>query len=483
MATALEKLRERRGELLAQVDTNRARGTELLARSELTTDETAELERLTAAGTDIRARVAQVETQIADEETAEQRAATLAKSNVETGQTRAGGASVGNEPRTYSAERDRTGEVSFFVDAFRSQVLGAPESRTRLERHGAEVRADAARGGVETRATTTGSYGGLVVPQYLADQYALALRAGRPTANVVNRVPLPAQGMTITVPRNTTGAGAASQATENTALQNTDEVWADLSVPVRTIGGQQDVSRQSLERGTPGIDQIVFADLARAYNAELDRQVVTGSGASGQMLGIASTSGIGASTAYGAAVAAGTFYLKSAGQLSAVAGAGTDVQPEVWVMHPRRWYWLTAQLDTQGRPLVVPAAGEHMAANAMGINALPGGYSADSDANPPKIVGYFHGIPVILDANVPTTVGTPSEDIALAMDPKQAWLWEDGDGTPRQLKFEQTAGGNLTVKLVLYGYAAFTAGRYPAAFGKVGGADTVAGQGQIAPTF
>ena len=42
-------------------------------------------------------------------------------------------------------------------------------------------------------------------------------------------------------------------------------------------------------------------------------------------------------------------------------------------------------------------------------------------------------------------------------------LWEDGDGMPRQLKFEETLAGNLTVKLVAFGYSAFTAGRYPKA--------------------
>jgi hypothetical protein len=68
------------------------------------------------------------------------------------------------------------------------------------------------------------------------------------------------------------------------------------------------------------------------------------------------------------------------------------------------------------------------------------------------------------------------------MDPMHALLWEDGDGMPKQLRFEQTLGNQLTVKLVVYGYAAFTAGRYPGAFGKTGGLD-VTGGGQIAPAF
>jgi hypothetical protein len=54
---------------------------------------------------------------------------------------------------------------------------------------------------------------------------------------------------------------------------------------------------------------------------------------------------------------------------------------------------------------------------------------------------------------------------------------------PAQLRFEQTLGQNLTTKLVAYGYAAFTAGRYPQAVSRVGGADTAAGNGLVAPTF
>ena len=42
-------------------------------------------------------------------------------------------------------------------------------------------------------------------------------------------------------------------------------------------------------------------------------------------------------------------------------------------------------------------------------------------------------------------------------DNSQALLWEESQA-PRQLRFEQTLGNQLTVKVVAYGYAAFTAG-------------------------
>jgi hypothetical protein len=121
----------------------------------------------------------------------------------------------------------------------------------------------------------------------------------------------------------------------------------------------------------------------------------------------------------------------------------------------------------------------------LAANTDPGGYSGGDDpgdfrqATP---VGSMQGLPVITDANLPTNIGTNLEDVIIVFDNDAVLLWEDGDGMPRQLRFEQTLGQNLT-KARGYGYAAFTAGRYPQAVAKVGGADTAAGNGLVAPTF
>lgn len=485
--TPLERLRQRRSELLAQITADRARGTELLGLATLNDEQRAEIQTLTERGTANRGLVDQLDNQIREEEAAEARSATARQAQTTTGTTPeargVGGARVTREERTYTAQKSRTGQASFFSDAYRAQVVGDPQAQQRIGRHLQEV---AVEGEHEGRATTTSSFAGLVVPQYLVDESAMLLRVGRPVANAVNRMPLPAQGMSLIIPRGTTGASVTSQATENSSLSSTDEVWANLTVPVCTLGGQQDVSRQSLERGTPGIDSIIYLDLRKAYNVQVDTQVLNGSGSSGQMLGILNTSGIYASSVYGAALTTAAFYTKSAGALSAIASAGTAVIPNVWVMHPRRWYWLSAQLDSQGRPLVVPSTGGNAAMNGMAINANPGGYSGDNDASPPQIMGYYQGLPVIIDANVPTNKGVAtSEDPVIAMDSSQAYLWEDNGGVPRELRFEQTLGNQLTVKLVLYNYAAFTAGRYPVAFGQVGGNESAGAgaYGQIAPTF
>lgn len=380
---------------------------------------------------------------------------------------------VGTEPRTYTRETARAG-VSFFSDGWAAQ-RGNLDARDRTERHLREVKV---HGEISERAVTSGTFGGLVVPQYLVDQAALTLRNGRPLANVVSRHQLPEQGMNLVIPRGTTGSSAAVQATENTAVSNTDEAWVDLTVPVRTISGQADVSRQALERGS-GVDQLIYNDLTRAYMAQVGTQVISGTGASGQVLGILNTAGIGAMTAFGAAVSPTNLNSKIAGANVAVWSAGQGIAADVLVMHPRRWGWLSGQVDTTGRPLV--QANPAIAFNTSAQGSATGEELGNS---PTPFVGvHSSGLPVLLDLNIPTNVGTNVEDVILALDSDELHLWEDGDGMPRQLSFEQTTGGSLTAKLVVYGYIAFTAGRYPQAVAKVGGLDSSAGNGLIAPVF
>jgi HK97 family phage major capsid protein len=252
-------------------------------------------------------------------------------------------------------------------------------------------------------------------------------------------------------------------------------VWANLTIPVVTVAGQQDISRQSLERGTPGIDEIIFMDIAGAYGVAVDQQVISGTGTSGQALGILATSGVNQATAFGAAATAATFYSKTAGQVNAVETT-RFLAPDIIWMHPRRWNWMLTQYDTQGRPLVVPLQ------NSQSVNAL-GSFTDHVDTPAASVSGIFLGLPVVTDASIPTAVGTGPEDQVIVARREDLMLWENGDGMPQRLTFEQTLGNQLTVKLVAYNYIAFTAGRYPTAVGIVGGNAGTAGFGLAAPLF
>ncbi|GAB6857336.1 phage major capsid protein [Microbacterium xylanilyticum] len=344
------------------------------------------------------------------------------------------------------------------------------ETTERLQKHEAEARA---AGRISERAAATSTFAGIIPPQYLVDKYALIARAGRPTANVVEHLDLPSDGMSLIIPRGTTGAATAVQTAENTALTTQDEVWSNLTVPVVTVGGYNDISRQAIERAA-GVDQIVFADLLGAYAVNVNQQVLSGTGAAGQALGILATAGINQATAFAAAATVQTFYTKLAGAINAVE-TSRYYGPNVIIMHPRRWNWLLTQLDSSNRPLVVPNTNGPM--NGIGVAAPEPGEDVASTAP----VGWLFGIPVIVDASIPTSVGSGPEDQVIVARREDLMLWED-PSAPFTLRFEQPLGQQLTYRLVAYGYIAFTAGRYPSAVGVVGG-NSAAGFGLVAPTF
>ena len=191
---------------------------------------------------------------------------------------------VKEEALTYAEEAPN----SFFRDVYNSQMNHDPQAQARISRHSEEMK-------VEYRDGSTSNYAGLVVPQYLTDLAAELARAGRPFANLCTSLPLPNDGMTINISRVTTGATAAAQATENSAVSEQDIDDTLLTVDVRTIAGQQDISRQALDRGT-GIDALIMADLSGAIATTLDDAIINGAGTSGTLLGLKNISGINAVT-------------------------------------------------------------------------------------------------------------------------------------------------------------------------------------------
>ncbi len=364
--------------------------------------------------------------------------------------------SIGNEPTTYNPGS----EHSFFGDAYRSKFKGDDRAAQRLQRHGVEVERN--EGFEVSRDTATSAYGALVVPQYLTDMFAPLARAGRPFANICMSLPLGDEGMTLNIPRGTTGTAAAAQATENSPVQETDFDETTLAVSVRTYAGQQDVSRQSLERGR-GIDSIIYADLAADYATKLDAAILMSDGTSGTHLGITNVVGIDAVTYTDNDPTVAEFWPKLHDAIQGVNSA-RYLPPTVIVMHPRRWGWIQSGLSSsfpiaaiQGAPVNSIAVKQ---AEAYG-----------------QVVGTLAGLPVVTDANIATNQGAGTEDSVIVARAEDLLLWEQGDGSPRELRFEETAGGSLTTKLVVYGYSAFAAGRYPSAVSEI------TGTGLIAPTF
>lgn len=353
---------------------------------------------------------------------------------------------VKSEPRTYSRENR---SVSFLADAFSAQFNNDWQAKERLARHMTEEK-------IERRDVTSANFAGLIVPQFLTELAAPLARAGRPVADIARKHALPASGLTISISRVTTGSSTAVQ-TEGAAVSETNMDDTKLDISVVTIAGQQTVSRQALERGT-GVDALVMNDLIRSYHTSLDAAVVAEiESAAGQSV-----------TATDASPTVAELYPKL---LDAIQKVQTTYygNPNVIIMHPRRLAWILAALDSTNRPLAVPVPQSPMNALAVG----DGGVVRYANS------GYaIAGLPVVTDANVATNQGVgTNQDVIYIGDTNELHLWEDGDGSPMYLRFDQPKAAELDVLAVVYGYNAYSAGRYPNAWAKV------SGTALVTPTF
>jgi HK97 family phage major capsid protein len=445
----LDKVVERRDAVKAEMDAV----LEAVAaenRTDLTAEETAKVDALVAESRSLDEKIEKLTAQAA----ADAKAAEARSAVADIATPKVGGFKVTREARTYTSDSD----ASFFKDAYNAQFKSDYAAQERLARHQREE-------SIERRDVGTAQFEGLVIPQYLVDLAAPLARAGRPFADfVTNKMTLPPSGMTLNISRMTTGSSTAVQVTQNDAVSETDVDDTLLTINVRTIAGQQDISRQAIERGT-GIDAFVAADLIKSWHTTLDAQLLNGSGNAGQIQGLRNAGG-NAITFTSTAPTVGLLYPKLADAIQQIQTNSFN-NPTHFVMHPRRLAFLLAAVDSTNRPLVVPAANGPTNASGVGAGAAAYGNS-----------GYqMMGLPIVTDANIGTTYGTTTnQDEIYVVTAGESHLWEQ-PGSPFTLRYDATGAGNLTIKTVVYGYAAYTAGRYPTA------ASIISGTGLSAPTF
>lgn len=333
-------------------------------------------------------------------------------------------------------------------------------ARERLMRHAIDVETlpEYRKINKEQRALSRvdGAGGYAVPPLWMMNEYVTLARPGRPLANAVVNQPLPPGTDSINIPKLVTGTKTGAQVADNTNVVSQDLTDTFINAPVRTISGQQDLAIQLLDQSPIEFDQIVFGDLVADYAAQVDAQVIAGTGTSGTVLGFLNTSGI-------LTIAAGAMSIQ--GAYSALANAIQQVHaarhlpPQAIFMHPRRWGWFQSLLDAQNRPLFIPIS--QAPQNAAGLLT-----SVASE----QIVGNMQGLPIITDPNLPTTLGnespTGTEDPILIMRLSDNILWESGI---RTRAMPETLSGQLTVRLQVFGYLAFTAARYPQSTAEITG--------------
>lgn len=400
---------------------------------DLTDSEDQNLSDLKARAEKLDDRIAELRSiQVANLEAAALRAEVAATDDGEHRSAITADVVVKSEPVTYDGKNGN----SFFTDMYRSQTLHDHGASERLARHAAENEA------LTRAAGNSGNYSGLVVPAYLTDLAVEKAQAGRPTANAVRSLPLPEDGMSVNLSRVTTSSSAAVQASENATVSDTTIDDTLMTFPVVTIAGMQNLSRQAVDRGT-GIDQLIFEDLSLSYATALDSNIINGDGASGTSVGLYQGTNTYVDVDDASPTASETYQ-----QLVKTASKVTEnkfLPPNLIVMHPRRAAYVAAGVDSSLRPLF----GMNVATSSNTIgegDPFRYGTAAFTVA----------GIPVITDANIPTNLGASSnEDVAFALRTDDCILWEVPGTDPAFVQYDSVGSGDLTVRMVAFGYSAF----------------------------
>jgi HK97 family phage major capsid protein len=367
---------------------------------------------------------------------------------------------VRREPLTY----EPTGPHSFFRDLLASKLRGDTGATERLARHEVEMaverRAMQARdaaifdqavaevdGEVRTNPSTrSGSGGEFTPPLWMIDRFASASRAGRPLGDLLDPLPLPDGTAQINIPRMSTGSATGVQV-DGGAVANQDIVTADSKSQVVTIAGHADVSQQVFDLTPNGFDSVAYIDLNRAYNRSLEAQLLSGTGATnGQLQGLDNVTG--KNDVSGSTGTTLTLLFPLLGQAAAAVGNNRLLPPEVWLMAPRRWFWIASSLDQSNRPISSPGN------NAPVVTGL----ATEGGVRP---VGPLISLPVYMDGAIPALT---SADTIYAVRPSDMFLFES---TPRVLVASNPLAGTLGMRISLHRYVAFISDRYPQGIARV----------------
>jgi HK97 family phage major capsid protein len=379
---------------------------------------------------------------------------------------------VVSEPHTYQGhvERTRRGGIrvrsygsSYYQDLYRLERHGDQGALARLERHGREVEVELERRGLvlpegvefdrpPERRAPTASYA--APPLWLIDYFATAPRPGRVLADLAPNFDLPEGVFSVNLPRETQ---ATSEGVEPLAAGVIDVDSADAAVtsPVTTIAGEWDVPLQMLDQSplSAPFDWVAFTQLQADYDAQLELQLINGSGTGNSITGILNNTAIPAAniisyTGAGEGTTTGaTAMFASLGLAIAKIGQNRSAPPEVWLMTTSRMAWLGSSEDTQNRPLMI----------------------ADRDGS-----GVFDliAIPVELDDAIPRTLNGNQEPV-FACRPSD-WLVLESEAKSRVMM--EPVSGSLMVRLQYYRYAAGLL-RYPSSVAYLTGSGMATGGG------
>jgi Predicted phage phi-C31 gp36 major capsid-like protein len=314
---------------------------------------------------------------------------------------------------------------------------------------------------VEGKAMTVGtsSAGGYLVP----DQYSREVLDLRFQIAVLeplfSRINVTSDTLRIASVTGGLTAGWVAELAEKPAA---DLTFGEISTGVFTVAGLAVASNQLLSYAGSQIDRLVNTELARRINRVIEIAILNGSG-TGQPKGILGTSGV------------GTTALTSTDVddlLDAISDAITAIYtdfidaPNAIVMHPRTWGRIAKARDTNGAYLIGSATAPRQDRTA--VAGLPG-YSGGQTPR-----GELFGLPVYTTANVPTDLGTGTDESRVIVGKFDEGLVLDRGGITVDKSEHVYFTSNQTIFRGEQDIG-FTAARYPKAFNVIGGVGLVDG--------
>jgi HK97 family phage prohead protease len=183
------------------------------------------------------------------------------------------------------------------------------------------------------------------LPTYLAGLFSDAARAEAVVARELPQEPLPPTGMVVYAPRLSTGAAVSVQASEAAANAEGNVDDTSEASAVAYISGQVDVSQQAWDRSAdPGFDAVIAQDLGAALGTAIDSQILIGTNANGQTLGLLNTASALSVAATDASPTPAEWIPKTWSAYSSIAGSSgqgvSDLGRFLLILHPRRLAWL-----------------------------------------------------------------------------------------------------------------------------------------------
>jgi len=263
---------------------------------------------------------------------------------------------------------------------------------------------------------------------------------------------LPPGAQSVNVPRLTVGAITTTPG-DDSAVAQQDITDTSVTSPAATFAGQADVAMQLFEQSPigPHLDTILFRELERAYDTELEQMLINGTGTGGQFTGILNVAGITTVTfTSGSPTASLLFPLF--GQAIAAIGNKRFAPPEAVLLTTSRWAWLTTSEDTALRPF-----------GALGFT--------DTDMTVTVPIASTEGFPTYLDDAIPITLGAGgNQDTIIVCKPSDMMLFESPRHTSVML---DVLSGTMQARFQLHGYAAALLGRFPSSIAMVRGTGMV----------